>query len=219
MSHNNTILTQILKFVPRHEFQQLAPAHHHGRKLRKVSRWSQFCALLIGQLTGRQSLRDIEANMLAQKQRLYHSGTKPIARSSLARLNEKQPCDLYEALFAKLYQRCKVHAPNHKFAFKNPLYSLDASLIDLSLKIFPWSHYALGKGAIKLQLGLDHLGHIPAFATITDSKVSDTAYAKTLKLPKGSIVVFDRGYSDYDWYKTLDLQGVFFVTRQRSNAK
>lgn len=219
MSHNNTILTQILKLVPRHEFQKLASEHHSGRKLRKVSRWSQFCALLIGQLTGRQSLRDIESNMLAQKNRLYHSGTKPIARSSLARLNEKQPHELYEVLFAKLYQRCKVLAPSHKFAFKNPLYSLDASLIDLSLKIFPWSHYALGKGAVKLQLGLDHRGHIPAFATITESKVSDTSYAKTLKLPKGSIVVFDRGYSDYEWYKSLSLQGVFFVTRLRSNAK
>ncbi len=219
MAHHNTILSQILKLVPRHEFQSLACEHHHGRKLRQTSRWSQFCALLIGQLTGRQSLRDIEANMLAQRPHLYHSGTKPIARSSLARLNEKLPCELYESLFAKLYQRCKTHAPNHQFSFKNPLYSLDASLIDLSLKLFPWSHYALGKGAVKLQLGLDHAGHIPAFATITDSKLNDNQYAKTLKLPKGSIVVFDRGYSDYGWYKSLNLRGVFYVTRQRSNAK
>jgi len=99
--------------------------------------------------------------MLAQRSHLYHSGTNPITRSSLARLHEKQPCELYESLFAKLCQRCKTHAPNHQFSFKNPLYSLDASLIDLSLKIFPWSHYALGKGAVKLQLGLDHRGHIP----------------------------------------------------------
>lgn len=219
MAHHNTILSQILKLVPRHEFQSLASEHHLGRKLRKTSRWSQFCALLIGQLTGRQSLRDIEANMLAQRSHLYHSGTTPIARSSLARLNEKQPCELFEALFAKLYQRCRKHTPKHKFSFKNPLYSLDASLIDLSLKLFPWSHYALGKGAIKLQLGLDHSGHIPAFATITDSKMNDNQYAWTLKLPKGSIVVFDRGYSDYSWYKSLSLEGIFFVTRQRSNAK
>lgn len=154
-----------------------------------------------------------------QRPHLYHSGTKPIARSSLARLNEKQPCELYESLFAKLYQRCKSHAPKHQFSFKNPLYSLDASLIDLSLKLFPWSHYALGKGAVKLQLGLDHSGHIPAFATITDSKMNDNQYTKTLRLPKGSIVVFDRGYCDYGWHKSLTLQGVFYVTRQRSNAK
>lgn len=219
MTHRNTVFSQLLKFIPRHEFEQLANEHHKGRALRKTSRWSQFTALLLGQLSGRMSLRDIESNMDAQSQHLYHLGTKRIARSSLARLNKEQPASLYEALFNKLYSRCKGLAPKHGFRFKNPLYSLDASLIDLSLKIFPWSHYALGKGAMKLQLGLDHRGFIPAFATITESRVSDSSYAKILKSPKGSIVVFDRGYNDYSWYKTLSLQGVFFVTRQRSNAK
>lgn len=219
MAHRNTIFAQLLKLVSRHEFEALAKQHHHGRALRNTSRWSQFTALLLGQLSGRMSLRDIETNMAAQSTHLYHLGAKRIARSSLARLNQNQPASLYEALFNTLYRQCRGRAPQHGFRFKNPLYSLDASLIDLSLKIFPWSHYALGKGAVKLQLGLDHRGHIPAFAAITDSKVTDSEYAKTLKLPKGSILVFDRGYNDYGWYKALDLQGVFFVTRQRSNAK
>jgi len=135
------------------------------------------------------------------------------------RLNQHQPCTLYEALFARLYARCQGLAPRHGFRFKNPLYSLDASLIDLSLNLFPWSHYALGKGAIKLQAGLDHRGMIPAFVDLTDSKVSDSDYAKTLTLPRKSIVVFDRGYNDYGWYKTLNKQGIYFVTRQRSNAR
>lgn len=219
MAHRNTVFSQLLKFIPRHDFECLANAHHKGRALRKTSRWSQFTALLLGQLSGRMSLRDIETNMDAQSRHLYHLGTKRIARSTLSRLNQDQPASLYEALFNKLYSRCKGLAPKHGFRFKNPLYSLDASLIDLSLKIFPWSHYALGKGAMKLQLGLDHRGCIPAFVAITDSKISDSRYAKTLKLPKGSIVVFDRGYNDYSWYKSLNSQGVFFVTRQRSNAK
>lgn len=219
MTHRNTVFSQLLKLVQRHDFECLAKEHHKGSPLRKNSRWSQFTALFLGQLSGRASLRDIESNMDAQSKHLYHLGTKRIARSSLARLNQDQPASLYEALFNKLYSRCKGLAPKHGFRFNNPLYSLDASLIDLSLKIFPWSHYALGKGALKLQLGLDHRGCIPAFATITDSKMSDSNYAKTLKLPKGSIVVFDRGYNDYGWYKSLNTQGVFFVTRQRSNAK
>lgn len=219
MPHHNTILNQLLRFVSRHEFESLAKEHHIGRKLRKVSRWSQFNSLLVGQVTGRQSLRDIESTMRSQQKRLYHAGVQPVARTSLARLNEQQPYQLYEALFQRLYKRCKQYTPNHSFSFKHPLYSLDASLIDLSLKLFPWSHYALGKEAVKLQLGLDHSGHIPAFAAITDSRQSDCAYAKTLTLPKGSMVVFDRGYSDYEWYKTLHIQGIYYVTRQRSNAK
>ena len=218
MTHHNTVLAQLLKLVPRHEFEPLARQHHTGRKLRKTSRWSQFVALMLGQLAGRSSLRDIESNMKAQGQRLYHLGTVPIARSSLARLNEQQPHTFYEALFAKLYARCQSLVPGHGFRFKNKLYSLDASLIDLSLKIFPWAHYALGKAAMKLHVGLDHAGCLPAFVTVTEGKTSDIEVGRTLSFTKGSIVVFDKGYTDYRWYKQLNERGIFFVTRIRKNA-
>lgn len=218
MAHHNTVFAQLLKLVPRHEFEPLVKQHHVGRQLRKTSRWSQFIALTLGQLSGRQSLRDIESNMKAQHQRLYHLGTDCIARSSLARLNEQQPYTLYEALFAKLYARCQGMAPGHHFRFKNKLYSLDASLIDLSLKIFPWAHYALGKAAMKLHVGLDHAGYLPAFVTVTAGKTSDIEIGRTLSFSKGSIVVFDKGYTDYKWFKTLNNKGIFFVTRLRKNA-
>jgi putative transposase len=218
MAHNNTIFAQLLKLVPRHEFENLAKIHHEGRQLRKTSRWSQFVALCLSQLSGRHSLRDIESNMSAQSSRLYHLGAKPIARSSLARLNENQPAELYEALFAKLYSNCQRQASGHRFRFNNKLYSLDASLIDLSLKIFPWAHYALGKSAMKLHLSLDHDGYIPHFAAITEGKVSDIDVGRTLHYNKGSIVVFDKGYTDYQWFKALNNKGIFFVTRIRRNA-
>ena len=218
MAHHNTIFAQLLKFLPRHEFETLAKQHHQGGALRTTSRWSQFVALTLGQLAGRQSLRDIESNMKAQGQRLYHLGTRGIARSSLSRLNEQQPHHLYEALFAKLHSRCQSRSPKHKFRFNNPLYSLDASLIDLSLKIFPWAHYALGKAAMKLHVGLNNSGNLPAFAAITDGKVADIEIGRTLQFPKGSIVAFDKGYIDYRWFKQLDSKGIFFVTRIRRNA-
>ena len=218
MAHHNTIFAQLLKFLPRHEFEQLAKQHHQGGALRTTSRWSQFVALMVGQLAGRQSLRDIEANMKAQAQRLYHLGAQVIARSSLSRLNEQQPYTLYEALFAKLYARSHNLAPKHGFRFKNPLYSLDASLIDLSLQVFPWAHYAQGKAAMKLHVGLDHAGFLPAFATITESKTADIEIGRTLRFAKGSVVVFDKGYVDYRWFKQLNESGIFFVTRIRNNA-
>lgn len=218
MAHHNTIFAQLLKLVPRHEFEQLAKQHHQGGALRTTSRWSQFVALTLGQLAGRHSLRDIESNLRAQAQRLYHLGTSGIARSSLSRLNEQQPYTLYEGLFAQLYSRCRSSAPRHGFRFKNPLYSIDASLIDLSLQIFPWAHYALGKAAMKLHVSLDHAGFLPAFATITDSKTADIEIGRTLQFAKGSVVVFDKGYVDYRWFKALDQKGIFFVTRIRNNA-
>lgn len=218
MSHNNTVFSQLLKLIPRHEFESMSHDHHHGQKLRKTRRWSQCVALMLGQLSGRRSLRDIESNMRAQSKRLYHLGADPIARSSLARLNQQQPHTLYEALFAKLYARCQGLAPGHGFRFKNKLYSLDASLIDLSLKIFPWAHYALGKAAMKLHVSLDHAGTLPHFAAITKGKVTDIEMGRTLNYRPGSIVVFDKGYTDYSWFKSLNSKGIFFVTRIRLNA-
>jgi putative transposase len=182
-----------------------------------MTRFSQFVALSTAHLAGRHSLRDVVANLQAQGPRLYHLGARPVARSSLARVNEEQPFALYEALFAKLYARCQRSAPRHGFRFKNKLYSLDSSLIDLSLKVFPWAHYALGKAAMKLHVGLDHDGMLPGFAVLTESRVSDLAGARGFAFPKGAITVFDKGYSDYAWLKTLDDRGVFFVTRARSN--
>jgi hypothetical protein len=203
--------------IPRHEFDRLAASHHAGAPLRRMTRFSQFVALATAHLGERHSLRDVVANLAAQGPRLYHLGARPVARTSLARVNEEQPFTLYEALFAKLYAQCQRVAPRHGFRFKNRLYSLDSSLIDLSLAVFPWAHYALGKAAMKLHLGLDHDGMLPGFAVITESRVPDLAGARRFAFPRGSIVVFDKGYSDYAWLKELDDRKVFFVTRARAN--
>jgi hypothetical protein len=218
MAHHNTIFAQLLKFVPRHEFDRLAAEHHKGRRLRAMTRWTQFVALSMAHLSGRHSLRDIVYNLKAQSNKLYHLGCRAVARSSFSRVNEQQPYSFYEALFARLYQRCQGLAPAHGFRFKNKLYSLDASLIDLSLQIFPWAHFARGKAAMKLHVGLDHQGHLPAFTAITHGHTSDLAVARTVQFPKSSIVVCDRGYLDYAWFKSLTNKGVFIVTRPKKDA-
>jgi len=173
----------------------------------------------MAQLSGRSSLRDVIENLSAQAHRLYHLGSTKLSRSNLSRINEDKPYQLYEALFGKLFQRCQEMTPGHKFRFKNPLYSLDASTIDLCLSVFPWAKCRTTKGAIKLHVGLNHRGHIPEFVTITDGKVGDVTVGRTIDFPKGSIVAIDRGYNDYAWYKQLTDKGIFFVTRLKTNAK
>ena len=219
MAHCNTIFSQILKLIPRHEFEALAKQHHSGRSFRTASRWSQFVSLSMAQLSGRNSLRDIVENLSAQTHRLYHLGSAKLSRSNLSRINEDKPYALYEALFGKLFQRCQGMVPGHKFRFNNPLYSLDASTIDLCLSVFPWAKFRTTKGAIKLHVGLNHSGHLPEFVTVTDGKVGDVTVGRTIDFPKGSIVAIDRGYTDYSWYKQLTDNGIFFVTRLKSNAQ
>jgi len=219
LAHHNTVFAQLLKFVPRHEFEALANQHHEGQKLRKMSRWSQFVALSLAQLSGRSSLRDIVSNLSAQSAKLYHLGSSQVTRTSLARVNERQPHMLYESLFHKLLSRCQGVAPRHGFRFKNKLYSLDASTIDLCLSVFPWAKFRTTKGAVKLHVGLDHDGLIPSFVTITDGKCHDVTAGRALQLPTDSIVVMDRAYIDYSWFNALNSKGIFFVTRQKRNAR
>jgi len=219
MSHCNTIFSQILKFVPRHEFEALAKQHHCGRSFRSASRWSQFVSLSLAQLSGRNSLRDIVDNVSAQAHRLYHLGSSKLSRSNLCRINEDKPYSLYEAVFGKLLHRCQGMAPGHTFRFNNPLYSLDGSTIDLCLSVFPWADFRTTKGAIKLHVGLNHGGYLPEFVTITEGKTHEVTIGRTLQFPKGSMIAIDRGYNDYAWYNQLTDKGIFFVTRLKSNAR
>ena len=141
-----------------------------------------------------------------------------MSRSNLSRINDGKPYALYEALFGKLLSRCQGVVPGHDFRFSHPLYSLDASTIDLCLSVFPWADFRAAKGAIKLHVGLNHAGYLPEFVTITEGKKHDVTVGRTLKFPKGSIVAVDKGYNDYAWYKQLTDKGIFFVTRLKTNA-
>ncbi len=218
MAHSNTILRQITALLPRHDFEALAKDHHVGQKFRSFNRWTQFMAMFIGQLSGRQSLRDIVMNVSAQSNKLYHLAIKPFSRATLARVNEQQPATLYETLFFKLLDRCREVSPGHRFKFKNKLYLLDTTTIDLCLAVFPWAKFRKTKGAIKLHFGIDADGYLPTFMSLTDGKVHESQWAKALNLPRGSIAVFDRGFNDYNWYETLTKNGIYFVTRLKSNA-
>lgn len=218
LSHHNTAFQQLLKPLSRHEFEGLAKQHHVGQKLRAASRWDQFIGMAMSQLSGRQSLRDIQSNLEAQQHKLYHLGAKPIARTTLARLNEKQPAELYEALFHKLLGRCKKQPGKHKFRFKNPLYSLDASALDLSMKLFPWAAHRDDTANVKLSVGVNHATDIPEFVALSDGNENDMVAGRKFSFPKGSIVAFDKGYVDYEWFGNLTKQGVSFVTRLRSKA-
>jgi len=219
LAHHNTVFSQLLKYIPRHEFERLANRHHSGRSFRTASRWSQFVTMAMAQLAGRNSLRDIVENISAQTHRLYHLGSARLSRSNLSRINNGKPYALYEALFGKLLGRCQGVVSGHDFRFSHPLYSLDASTIDLCLSVFPWADFRATKGAIKLHVGLNHAGYLPEFVTVTEGKNHDVTVGRTLEFPKGSIVAVDKGYNDYAWYNQLTEKGIFFVTRLKTNAK
>ena len=131
MAHGNTIFSQLLKLIPRYEFETLVSQHHSGRAFRTASRWSQFVTAPMVQLSGRDSFYDIVDNISTQAHRLYHLGSTKLSRSNLSRINEDKPYKLYEALFAKLLHRCQGQTLGYNFRLKNTLYSLSVSTADL----------------------------------------------------------------------------------------
>ena len=114
---------------------------------------------------------------------------------------------------------CQGITPGHPFRFNHPLYSLDASTLDLCLSVFPWADFRSTKGAVKLHVGLNHQGYLPEFVTVTTGKISDVEVGRTLSFPKASLVAIDRGYNDYGWFNQLTEKGIFFITRLKSNAQ
>jgi hypothetical protein len=219
MAHCNTIFHQMLKLIPRHHFAKLEAEHGTGRKARSFTRWSQLVHLLSMQLTARVSLRDTVSSLKARVKSLYHLGVKPVARSTFADANNQRPASFYEALFGLMYRRCQPLTPKHKFKFKNKLFSLDATVVSLCLSLYPWASFRRTKGGVKLHTLLDHDGYLPAFVAVSPAREPDIKKARSLNLPKGSIVVEDLGYTDYAWYAQLTAQKIFFVTRQKRNAR
>ena len=218
MSHHNTLFSQTLSLIPGHVFQKLERRHKTGRSSRKFGFREQFTVMAFIQLAARRSMRDGLRCLSAAGNRLYHWGLKTVARSTLADANNSRPVGFFQDLFAEMYGLCAAKSPKHKFRFKSKLFSLDATTIRPCLSLFPWASFRQTKGGIRMHTLLDHDGHIPAFATVTDAKTHESRMAKALELPKGSIVVFDKGFISYPWFRTLGAKGVFFVTRLKRNA-
>jgi hypothetical protein len=196
----------------------LEKRHKTGRASRKFGFKEQFTVMAFIQLAARRSMRDGLRCLEAAGSRLYHWGLKNVARSTFADANNSRPVDFFKDLFAEMYGLCTAKAPKHKFRFKSKLYSLDATTIALCLSLFPWASFRQTKGGVKIHTLLDHDGYLPAFVTVTDAKTHEGPVAKTLTLPKGSIVVFDKGYISYPWFRSLGENGIFFVTRLKKNA-
>ena len=163
MAKYTSVLHQLLRHVPRDEFRAIVERHQGDKGVRKLSCWGQFVALFFGQLTGQHSLRDLITTLDAGRKKLQQVGLGAVSRSTLADANRKRPQEIFGELFGCLYQRCRRQAPGQRFAFRHRVYSLDATVIDLCLKVFDWAKFCKRKGAIKLHLILDHAGHIPSF--------------------------------------------------------
>jgi hypothetical protein len=220
MVRTASLFSQLLGIFSRVEFERAVRRHDAERYAKGFSCWEQFVAMLFCQLAQAHSLREICGGLACCLGKLTHLGIREAPRkSTLAYANEHRPWQLYETIFGQLLARCQPLARGKtKFRFRNKLYSMDSSVIDLCLSLFDWAKFRQTKGAVKLHLLLDHEGYLPVFAHITTGKVHDVKIAQKLDFPAGSILVLDRGYNDYALFGRWTKQGVSFVTRLKKNA-
>jgi hypothetical protein len=214
-----SMFSQILKLIPRIEFERLVKETGAEYRSKGLSSWAQFVGLLFCQLGRAHSLREIEGGLKSCEGKLAHLGIEAPVRSSLSYANQHRPWQLFEKVFHGLFDKVAAKVSGkRKFRFKNKLVSLDSTTIDLCVSMYDWASFRRTKGAVKLHLVLDHDGYLPRFAVITHGRVHDVAVAQKIDFDAGTIVVDDRGYTDYKLYAKWTEAGVFFVSRMRDNA-
>jgi hypothetical protein len=214
-----SLFVQILKTIPPGQFSQLVRRTESEKHAKGFTSWQQLVSMMFCHLGRAQSLREIEHGLRSAEGKLNHLGIKAPPRSTLSYANAHRPWELYRDVFFELLKLCETAKPGrHRFRFKNRLLSIDSTTVELVSEVFAWAKYAKSKGAIKLHLMLDHDGYMPKFAVVTDGKKADVTIGRSFTFDPGNVVVFDRGYIDYEWFRSLTAQGVFFVTRLKKNA-
>jgi hypothetical protein len=211
---------QVLSLVNRADFERAVRRHEAEKWTKGFSCWDQFVAMLFCQMGGAHSLREICGGLVTSLGKLVHLGMKQApARSTLSYANEHRPWPVYQEVFESLLDRCRLEAAGkrRKFRFKNPLRSLDSTVIELCLSSFDWARFRRTKGAIKLHLQLDHQGYLPCWALVTEGRTHDLKPAQTLSFAPGTIVALDAGYNDYALLYRWHSEGAFFVTRPKDN--
>jgi hypothetical protein len=221
MIQPTSLFAQILSLVKKTEFQQIVEKHNAEYGTKGFSSWTQFTSMLFGQFAKCESLREVCHGLHTLNGKLSHLGMeKAPSISTLAYANEHRSGAGYRDVFFHVRTQCEdiARLQKRKFRFRNKVESMDATLIPVCLSVFDWAHYRHAKGAVKLHMLLSHQGYLPKWATITTGKTHEVKVLKTLVFEANTIVVIDRGYSDYELFAEWTRQKVFFVTRMKDNA-
>ena len=216
------IFSQITDHLPMHLFRQCVDRYRGNYKIKSFSCLDQYLCMFFAQLTYRESLRDIETCLKAQRNKLYHMGIRSkIARNTLANANKTRDWRIYADFAQLLIIEAQELYSNEQFAvdLTQSAYALDSTTIDLSLSLFPWACFRKTKGAVKLHTLLDLRGNIPTFIHISDGKLHDVNILDQLIPEPGSFYIMDRGYLDFARLYRIEQWSAFFVIRAKSNFK
>jgi hypothetical protein len=222
MHAGKLVFAQLTEHLPLTTFRRCVAAYGGEHKIKSFTCLEQFLCLAFAQLTYRESLRDIEACLRAQREKLYHMGIRSrVSRSTLADANEVRDWRIYADFAQRLIGTARKLYLDEPFGvdLKDTVYALDTTTIDLCLSVFPWAPFRSTKAAVKMHTLLDLRGNIPAFIHISDGKMHEVNILDQLQPEPGAFYVMDRGFLDFERLFRFHEAGSFFVTRGKSNLK
>jgi len=220
MNQGKFVFAQIVEFLPQRVFDRIADSYDGNRYVKHFTCWNQLLCMLFGQLTNRDSLRDLMVALDAHSSKSYHLGFgKSVTRSNLAKANEVRNSKIFEEFAYHLIAIARKARANNDFEIKGKVYAFDSSTIDLCLSVFWWATFRKAKGGIKLHTLFDITTQIPAFVHITPATVNDVNAMDLLIYEQSAYYIFDRGYVDFTRLYKITLHSAFFVIRGKSNLK
>ena len=222
MNSGKNVFRQLLQFLPRHDFNLCVRRYRGEHWAKSFTTFDQFLCLAYAQISGRESLRDIETCLNSHRDKLYHVGFRgSVSRTTLADANERRDYRIFQDFGHVLIGLAQGLYQDEPLAIelKQPLYAFDSTTLDLCLSLFPWAEFRRTKAAVKMHTLIDLRGSIPTFVAVTTGKVHDVRMLDEVPVSEDAIYTMDRGYVDFARLYAIHKQGAFFVIRAKENLK
>lgn len=220
MNTGKYVFSQLTEFLPKRIFDGIVERHNGNKYVKHFTCWNQLLAMMFGQLTNRDSLRDLIVAIDAHSSKCYHLGFgKNVTRSNLSKANENRNYKIFEEYAYHLIEIARKKRANSDFEIQGKVYAFDSTTIDLCLSIFWWAKFRTTKGGIKLHTLYDITTQIPAFVHITPASVHDMNAMDVIPYEHGAYYIFDRGYMDFARLYKVNRHSAYFVIRAKRNLK
>jgi len=223
MNQGKYVFSQVVEFLPARLFDKYVAKYEGNKKVRSFTCWNQLLCMIFGQLSNRDSLRDLTVCLEAHSSKYYHLGLgKNVSRSTLADANERREYGIYQEFAYEMIgiaRECCLQDADFRLGIKGNIYAFDATVIDLCLSVFWWATFRKAKGAVKLHTLYDVKTSIPSFIHITEGDVHDVNGLDVLTYEAGAYYVLDRGYVDFERLYVIHQHHAFFITRAKKNTQ
>ena len=220
MNHGKYVFSQLVEFLPQRVFDRITDKYKGNKSIKHFTCWNQLLCMIFGQLSYRESLRDLIIVIEAHQSKVYHLGFgKNVSRSNLSKANENRNFKIFEEFASHLISLAQSKNSSEKFEIKGNIYAFDSSTIDLCLSVFCWAHFRKTKAGIKLHTLFDVNTQIPVFIHITEANIHDVNAMDVIDYEPLAYYIFDRAYVDYERLFRITIAKAFFVVRSKSNVK